>query len=548
LTPANLRRPIAFALMPAAVVLIAVAAEWQSEGRWVIALGAVVWGALALATTLPREARPAWRYVVRNWRGPLGLALVLSVGTAGAVLVAIAEGAPDESSWSAAFFVVALLAYLVALCLYEFGTYRHRNHPVFDRIVGPSALVWPVAVYVFARVVLGHPFVLWVLLVALVPPVGLWVGVRWRLERVLARDESTPFLRLAQTTFLVFSGLAMLGAALRVPVERRLTSTSDLAAYPLVAAKGMTKQQALATYSPVLRLTAGERWRESSVDAFVADSQVIRQSPCRQPPRSCGVRAIPGDTDGDRLESDAPATGILRQGVEYPRVVRLDPQDRSRLPAAIRRTRAIVEYWLFYPFDKWTASTALGRIVQDHPADWEHVDVGFDGRWRPLFVAYSEHCKGVWRVWSDVPVVSVDKERDINLAPGGDPTHPFVIVAKGSHANYPTTGSREPDWAGCAFHHAVQVANAFGLVGYAADARESTPTFGAIEIPAVAPLSTASAIFSRRWWWGDFSDTTLGGLGVQTGQVGIASPIDQLSDGKSAAAVALWPHDRPSGR
>src|SRR5205085_12621349 len=58
----------------------------------------------------------------------------------------------------------------------------------------------------------------------------------------------------------------------------------------------------------------------------------------------------------------------------------------------------LVEYWLFYPYDRWQAPTAMGLLTQQHEADWEAVVVGF-GRDRPLFVAYSAHCGGTWVGW-----------------------------------------------------------------------------------------------------------------------------------------------------
>jgi len=73
----------------------------------------------------------------------------------------------------------------------------------------------------------------------------------------------------------------------------------------------------------------------------------------------------------------------------------------------------IVQYWLFYAFNKGPLNT--------HEGDWEMVQVvvGSDGK--PQEAMYSQHLSGQRAAWDQVKT-------------SGD--HPIVYVARGSHANY----------------------------------------------------------------------------------------------------------------
>ncbi len=73
---------------------------------------------------------------------------------------------------------------------------------------------------------------------------------------------------------------------------------------------------------------------------------------------------------------------------------------------------AVVQYWLYYPFNDGALNT--------HEGDWEMVQVIVEGG-EPVMAAYSQHFSGQWARWEDVLL-----RRD----------HPIVYVARGSHANY----------------------------------------------------------------------------------------------------------------
>ena len=134
------------------------------------------------------------------------------------------------------------------------------------------------------------------------------------------------------------------------------------------------------------------------------------------------------------------------QGVLYARVVH-----RGDEPAPFRGPyqpfedlQTLIQYWIFYGYDKWQTETVVGRMTQEHEADWEHVSVGLDSKNTPLFVALSAHCGGQTVDWKDVhaapgrpdstgkKVEVFDSRKRVNE----DVSHPIVAVARGSHANY----------------------------------------------------------------------------------------------------------------
>ena len=85
------------------------------------------------------------------------------------------------------------------------------------------------------------------------------------------------------------------------------------------------------------------------------------------------------------------------------------------------RTRIDLQYWIWYPFNDYSASFPPGEVWQVHEGDWESVSVILDLEGRPLVVGLSKHCEGTRRDWSDV------RRRG---------ARPIAYVALGSHANY----------------------------------------------------------------------------------------------------------------
>ena len=192
----------------------------------------------------------------------------------------------------------------------------------------------------------------------------------------------------------------------------------------------------LQTYEPVLYFHASEDWAPESVDAFLADAQVEKQTakgvwklgsgaiptsnagctltPCYRFDLPCALHG--GDACYERMPV---RTSEWQHPVVYGRVVAVPPGS-APAPGFTAPLKYLVRYWLFYEFDDY--HTLRKRLWQAHEGDWESISVAIGTDGRPQFAAYSQHCSGTVRAWS-----SVEKR---------DSTHPVAYVALGSHANY----------------------------------------------------------------------------------------------------------------
>ena len=327
-------------------------------------------------------------------------------------------------------------------------------------------------------------------------------------------------------------------------------------------------QELVRFYSPVLRLSDDEPWVAVNawtyaVRAEKADREGWASSGCLRPSRLMDVppsaatapcRELVGPTAGfsyrqvARRRGERSPAAVFRRGTIWPRIVDVRG-GRSRCRPD--RTCRVLDYWIFYADNVWTSSTSIGRITQSHAGDWEHVAVGIDADDQPRFVAYSAHCKGVVRPWEGAPTVAMTA--DDGAITTGEATHrprshPLVVVARGSHANYPTTGRHDPDWSSCA-PSLDPAARTLRRVTLEAGAVETTPPSGPIQIPHVASLARAERVLNAPWWWGPDERFTVGGLEREVRSHGPASPALQrgyehlwrtLTDG--------WECERPDGR
>jgi hypothetical protein len=219
-------------------------------------------------------------------------------------------------------------------------------------------------------------------------------------------------------------------------------------------------------YTPILVFTGDEKWRPVGVDDFIVtgagydrrtgeeipllggyDPSRYRlegcsaRKPCYEirnpcyPKRSRGASCQNQGPSADRLRFDLYRRVLSR--VEYPR--------KFAGPLPFDDLEYVLQYWMFYPYDRWLSPEGL--IVQEHAGDWEAISVGLS-RDRPLFVAYSSHCGGVWRHWRDAHAVALSLNSfAIDWSRAG--THPVAWVAEGSHAMYPTDGDAIPKWSDC---------------------------------------------------------------------------------------------------
>jgi hypothetical protein len=279
-------------------------------------------------------------------------------------------------------------------------------------------------------------------------------------------------------------------------------------------------------FLPVFRFDRRARWTPELVDDYVRRAYLLDPD---APPDSAAPRATPDDL----MRHCAPqrADPCFKLTLRCPRADKDDgmPCTTQRTPGEAREPRqdgglyvrvmhkgstlkgepdpfesfgprddrhpltTMVQYWMFYDYDEWVSAVLGGRIVQRHEGDWEAITVGLADD-RPLWVAFSQHCGGVWQPWGNrlslmdtrtraSYAVDIDpKGPDARDGLRGGPqswaearmmlTHPTVEVAVGSQANYPPRlSSRAPDWATCAASFPREAA---GLISYVSNIRDRT--------------------------------------------------------------------------
>jgi VPS62-like protein len=230
---------------------------------------------------------------------------------------------------------------------------------------------------------------------------------------------------------------------------------SLVAAGATVAAPAATPDgQLLTRYAPVVVLHPQELFEPTTVDGFIADSDLL-------------VRAADGTW--------APATVALAEAPKSSRIDQrvcravdgpaaepcyADAQAAHGSPsvaygAVFRRSgRIVVQYWLWYPVNVYSPTVPAGRFWVTHEGDWESVTVILDGAAAPLLVGLSSHCGGTRRAWKQAPKRG---------------SHPVTYVAKGSHANYFTAGQQrltamtEPLLRRCFTPEFVAIYRAYGV-------------------------------------------------------------------------------------
>jgi hypothetical protein len=235
---------------------------------------------------------------------------------------------------------------------------------------------------------------------------------------------------------------------------------------------GGREQQLAWTFAPVLRLHDDEQYPPTSARDYVRraageDPRQLRCEGCAEPDNSTKRELHP-------------------EGVVFYARIATPKTDREMFEAWTPGTEplaTLIQFWIFYDYNRWSAQTVLGQLVQEHDADWEFVAVGLDRQDRPLFVALSAHCGGQVARWNDeravLPGRVVDDRVEIELPSDGalrgfadkPATHPIVAVALGSHGNYADHGGRRPpDWGSCR----KLPTDALGPLVYASNVRDLT--------------------------------------------------------------------------
>lgn len=269
------------------------------------------------------------------------------------------------------------------------------------------------------------------------------------------------------------------------------------------------------TFAPrlFLAMKTAEFPRNPLVDKLISnETEQPRKGPvlsdgCFVYGSACG--RLPGSTDYPYGTFESEGKTLRPYGVVYTRIVyRGDPAFKNAGYANKHfdePVKALVQYWLYYGYDRYEAVTPFGRLVQQHESDWEAVIVGL-GSNEPLFVAYNAHCGGQWLPWKDVPAAFHSSEEGQQLtdagygpvAQSGEPTHPAVMVALGSQASYPASDVvRVPDWTSCTFK------STFGdAIAAAASVKEHVRVTQQV-VPVQAPIASAGQEpMSFRGHWG----------------------------------------------
>jgi hypothetical protein len=241
-------------------------------------------------------------------------------------------------------------------------------------------------------------------------------------------------------------------------IVRSLAAAAAVAVIALawggVASAATPDAKLLKTYQPVTRFDPSERFRPTSVQSFVADSDLERfdGSSWAVVDADPEPGALPGPGTGVwRLNQDSCVPTATLGGVECYGAAWDAGSGGSAVYGRVVRTASavVLQYWYFY-YDNTYSYFYPPRdaIWQAHEGDWEVVNVVLSADGTPREVAYSQHCLGERRAWVDTPRI--------------DEMHPVVYVAAGSHAGYFSPG-RHPFDVRCVPPQALALLGQLGL-------------------------------------------------------------------------------------
>jgi hypothetical protein len=185
----------------------------------------------------------------------------------------------------------------------------------------------------------------------------------------------------------------------------------------------------LARHAPVVVLHPAEPFAPVPVDGFLEDADLQR-------PAGSGWETIGGapPAGGADLRLDQRLCRAADGPAATPCYLAAETMHAAAPVvhgAAFRtRTRIVLQYWLWYPWNAYSPTVPPGELWQVHEGDWEAVSVLLDLRGRPLVAGYSQHSAGERREWARVPKTGA---------------RPRVFVALGSHANYFAPGRHRFD-------------------------------------------------------------------------------------------------------
>jgi hypothetical protein len=376
------------------------------------------------------------------------------------------------------------------------------SHTVLRAVLAVAIVLVALRAVIYAGFLPGHRNLSWVPLRDLALAAGLWFllctvaaaltrlevprsGLLYRVDPPALPERWTKFTGgLGLYVSLISSGALVIAVLWGVYFisHRGIEDASRARPAPSIPGlpnanelrpENLTDEELARTYMPVFVYSKDQRWLPIAVGSYLEEASIVtpghalRHSPpdARALPESCRPNIAPpcfgltiecpqASEDCAQASPLEPDSTVHRERTVYVRVLRANveaprtQEDIDEAQLVFEHTgpfeedgnlRIIVQYWLFYRYDEWSAPTILGRLVQRHEGDWEAITIGFSPE-EPLFVAYSAHCAGSWARWGNIHVAA-------DVTP---PTHPLVAVAEGSQANYDNSQDRRPpDWASC---------------------------------------------------------------------------------------------------
>lgn len=265
---------------------------------------------------------------------------------------------------------------------------------------------------------------------------------------------------------------------------RALAVVATALALTGAATAAATPAQLLDRYRPAVSLDPSEQFLPLRVDSFLDASTLEQRTETGWAPAVDTFPLPKADPAGCSRTSGTPCwrldvtacaadTGVASEAC----YAAVQTEDATAVYGRFLRTprRLVLQYWLFYVYDFWTALPQSGLIWRSHEGDWEQITIVLTHEGRPLYAGYSQHCNGTRASWSRVR----KRQR----------MHPIAYVALGSHANYFRPGIHKHDLA-CypPVARAVFRANAIAPVDYVGT--------GEVLLPPVVPISAAAPDWS----------------------------------------------------
>jgi hypothetical protein len=183
----------------------------------------------------------------------------------------------------------------------------------------------------------------------------------------------------------------------------------------------LSPDELLARYQPITVLDRTDPLQPTSVDDFLADADLqLRAANGLFEAVDVPPPGLPVHGEGWRLDHRgcSPAAGLAAVGCY---AAAADSASVVYGRYEVRGGTTVLQYWFFYTDNFWSLQYPPSSFAwQAHEGDWEVVTVVLDEAQNPVEAAYSQHCTGERRSWTDVRKQG---------------THPVVYVATGSHAN-----------------------------------------------------------------------------------------------------------------